>query len=65
MPERVHAKRLPNGDVEMMVPIETGIGIGTNIHPLGLVIEWMPPSTTLRQAGLAKGDLITALGFRV
>jgi hypothetical protein len=36
MPERVDAKRLPNGDVEMMVPVETGIGIGTNIHPLGL-----------------------------
>ena len=58
----VRAKRLPNGEVEMTVPIETGIGIGTNIHPSGLVIEWVPADDgTFRQADLAPGDVITAI----
>ena len=62
MPQVVRAKRLPNGEVEMTVPIQTGIGIGTNIHPSGLVIEWVPADDgTFRQADLAPGDLITAI----
>ena len=61
MPQVTTAKRLPNGEVEMTVPIQTGIGIGTNIHPSGLVIEWIPADVAFRQADLAKGDLITAV----
>ena len=60
----VRAKRLLNGEeVEVTCPVETGLGLGTDLHPQGLIIVWVPPGGTLRQADLVKGDMITAINF--